>query len=39
MSFTPNTTGHLNWLLALLTTALLCVGALTVAAGLYLIVR
>ena len=39
MSITANITGHLNWLLALLATALLCVGVLTVAAGIYLIVR
>jgi hypothetical protein len=48
MSIPPNTTGHqpaaalrshLNWLLTLLTTGLLCVGVLTVAAGLYFIVR
>jgi hypothetical protein len=47
MAFPPNTTrqqspavvrSHLNWLLALLTTALLCVGGLTVAVGIYLIV-
>jgi hypothetical protein len=48
MSFPPNTTGQrgaavlrsrFNWILALLTAALFCVGALTLAAGIYLVVR
>jgi hypothetical protein len=42
MAFPPNTSGRAaqavaarsNWFLALLTTALICVGALTVAVGL-----